>query len=63
MASHDTWQVAAVRPGRCNPAVPFVRPGPPSRQSVGANVANAVSRSVVHSSPSHSLALQLIMIE
>ncbi|GGY74964.1 hypothetical protein GCM10010327_00840 [Streptomyces nitrosporeus] len=38
-------------------------PGRAPRQSVGSNVAWAVSRRAVHSAPSHSLALQLIMIE
>ncbi|GGY70662.1 hypothetical protein GCM10010342_68080 [Streptomyces anulatus] len=62
-------------PGRANPArtnvshrpfpgVPGGRfPGLPGGQPVGVNVANAVSRSVRHSSPSHSSTLQLIMIE
>lgn len=43
--------------GRRNPAR---RPHP---QPSGLNVSNAVSRSVLHASPSHSSTLQLIMIE
>ncbi len=89
MASHDTWQVVAARPGRpTQPFRPHLRPargrpvvgrpvvgrwvvgrwvvaGPSAsdRQSAGLNVAKAVSRSLVHSAPSHSLSSQLIMME
>ncbi len=54
-------------PGRTNPAHPIrLATGPepsPGGYFVGVKVANAVSRSVRHSSPSHSSTLQLIMIE
>ncbi|CAM5529915.1 hypothetical protein SMICM304S_06246 [Streptomyces microflavus] len=62
-SSYDTWQrgplgrVVATRPTQ------YLSPAPPDGYFVGLNVANAVSRSVRHSSPSHSSTLQLIMIE
>ncbi|MGY3680325.1 hypothetical protein ACVWXU_003948 [Streptomyces sp. TE33382] len=50
--------------GSRQPGRPARGPAPRSGcQSVGSNVANAVSRIVLHSASSHSLALQLTMIE